>query len=218
MVVGMLAGGANAVAAPIPEGPEAGSVPSFIGSPAQPSPVAAPPVREHPFMAANGRSNLHNDAYQTDTYTWSGPLGTNMERLSTFMGSECASITFDQQGRLVVICVGLDGPRLVMFDPQTIEPITAFPLPPRVPNTGSTNPFTDFSGGGYFYLDNNDRAVIPTTTRHIWVIAESSGQTGPEFALERDYDVSGVVPSETGSSRRSRIGPAGSGSYRAAES
>ncbi len=62
-----------------------------------------------------------------------------------------------------------------------------FPLPPRIPSGG--NPFTDFSGGGYFYLDNQDRAVIPTTTGHIWVVGES----GSGFSLERDYDVSGAV-------------------------
>ena len=37
-------------------------------------------------MAANGRSNIHDDAYQTDTYTGPGPLGRNMQRASTFQG------------------------------------------------------------------------------------------------------------------------------------
>src|SRR5205823_5355459 len=56
------------------------------------------------------------------------------------------------------------------------------------PSGGS--PFTDFSGGGYFYLDNQDRAVVPTTTGHIWVVGES----GNGFALERDYDITSAVP------------------------
>ena len=60
---------------------------------------------------------------------------------------------------------------------------TAFPLPPRIPSPGSGgNPFTDFSGGGYFYLDNQDRAVIPTTTRHIWVIGETADATGARLS------------------------------------
>src|SRR5919197_2643973 len=95
---------------PIPEGPEASSVPSFIGSVAKPKSVAAASVPTHPFMAANGRSNIHDDAYMTDTYVGSGPLGRNMERLSTFQGAECASVTFDRTGRIVSICVGLEGP------------------------------------------------------------------------------------------------------------
>jgi hypothetical protein len=184
---------ASEPAQPIPEGPEASTPPSFIGTKASPKQVSAPAVPAHPFMAANGRSNIHDDAYMTDTYTTSGPLGSNMERRSTFLASECASIVFDRAGRIVSICVGVDGPRLVMLDPNTLDLIAAMPLPPRVVNTGSGNPFTDFSGGGYFYLDNQDRAVIPTTTRHIWVVGEASGPSGPGFTLLRDYDVSGAV-------------------------
>jgi hypothetical protein len=193
-----LATGQAALAEPIPEGPEANSVPSFIGSPATPNPISMPEPPEHPFMAANGFSNIHNDAYQTDTYAWSGPLGNNMDRLSMFMGGECATATFDQAGRIVTICVGGQGPNLAMFDPQTLDLLTAFPLPPRVPNSGSGNPFTDFSGGGYFYLDQNDRAVVPTTTRHIWVISETAGPTGPGFTLDQDYDVSATVAAGDG--------------------
>ena len=150
-------------------------------------------------MAANGRSNLHNDAYQTDTYTWAGPRGSNMEKLSTFMGGECATATFDRAERLVTVCVGLQGPLLAMFDPQTLDLLTTFPLPPRIPSpSGGGNPFTDFSGGGYFYLDNRDRVVIPTTTRHIWVIGQAVNEAGPLFQLEADYDVSAVVPAGDG--------------------
>src|SRR5436853_70888 len=59
---------------------------------------------------------------------------------------------------------------------------------PRSPSGGS--PCSDFSGGGYFDLDTPDRAVVPTTTGHIWVVGES----GNGFALERDYDVTAAVP------------------------
>jgi hypothetical protein len=181
-------------AQPIPEGPEAGSVPAFIGAPAKPKSVQAPSVPSHPFMAANGRSNLHDDGYQTDTYTWSGPLGRNMQRTSTFYANECASVTFDQSGRIVAVCVGLDHPRLVLLDPKTLDLLAAFELPPRLVSTSGGNPFTDFSGGGYFYLDNADRAVISTTTRHIWVVGETNGPLGPGFELVHDYDVSAAVP------------------------
>ena len=191
----LLAASARAGVAPvpIPEGPESGSVPSFIGAPWKPKPVSAPSVPTHPFMAANGRSNLHDDAYMTDTYTGSGPLGKAMDRLSTFQGAECASLTFDQAGRIVGICVGPEGPRLVMFDARTLELLTEMPLPPRS-GSGSGNPLTDFSGGGYFYLDNLDRAVVPTNTRHIWVVGETAGPLGPGFSLAHDYDVSSAVP------------------------
>jgi hypothetical protein len=145
-------------------------------------------------MAPNGRSNLHDDAYQTNTYTWSGPLGSAMQTLSTFQSADCASLTVDSAGRLVTICVGLEGPRLAMFDPRTLELLAVMNLPPRKPGTG--NPFTDFSGGGYFYLDQNDHAVLPTTTNEIWVVGETAGLTGPEFTLLHQYDVSASLSLE----------------------
>jgi hypothetical protein len=176
---------------PIPEGPEANSVPTFVGAPASPKSINVQQPPRHPFMAPNGRSNIHNDAYQTDAYAVSGPLGNTMSRLSTFQSAECASVTFDSADRIVSICVGVEGPRLAMFDPRTLELLAELPLPPRSP---STSPFNDFSGGGYFYLDHLDRAVLPTNTRHIWVVGETSGALGQGFALERDYDVSGSLP------------------------
>src|SRR5207249_3218747 len=67
------------------------------------------------------------------------------------------------------------------------------PLPPR--NLSTSNPFTEFSGGGYFYLDQRDRAVIPTTNDQIWVVGETSSPAGPAFSLERTYDVSAFMSS-----------------------
>jgi hypothetical protein len=193
MAVAVLLGAAapvsTAPAIPIPQDPTDSEEP-FIGSPAKPRPVSGQRPPRHPFMAPNGRSNLHDDAYQTDSYTWSGPLGNDTKVNSTFQVSECASLTFDSAGRIVAVCVGLEGPRLAMFDPRTLELLTLFPLPPRMPG-GGPNPFTDFSGGGYFYLDHRDRAVVPTTNRQIWVVAETSG---PGFTLERTYDT--AVPQD----------------------
>ena len=185
------AGHAGVPAQPIPESPEGDPPPAFIGAPATPRPIAATLPPRHPFMAPNGRSNIHSDAYMSDVYAGPGPLGRDMSRLSTFMAAECATVTFDRRDRIVSICVGLEGPRLVMLDPRTLELLAELPLPPRSP--GTSNPFTDFSGGGYFYLDERDRAVIPTTNRHIWVVGQTDGPLGPGFALERDYDLSGVT-------------------------
>ena len=172
---------------PIPEGPAAGSLPVFSGHPAAQHPVAVPDPPRHPFMAPNGRSNLHVDGYQSDVHQGPGPLGKGMERRSTFLEGVCASVTFDSRGRIETVCVGVEGPKLLLLDPRTLETLAAMPLPPRQPGGG--NLFTDFAGGGYFYLDNRDRAVIPTTLRHVYVVR----QTGSGFAIERDYDLSTVV-------------------------
>ena len=189
----MLLGAPSALAGhqPIVEGPEAGQLPAFVGSAATPDPVFATEPPRHPFMAPNGLSNLHVDAWQTDRNSWFGPLGSNMSRTSTFQVADCASHTFDSRGRLITSCVGLEGPRLMMFEPDTLHELARLQLPPRQPQAGGNpNPFTNFSGGGYFYLDERDRSVIPTTTRHIWIVAQTEA---PGFRLERDFDLTGTL-------------------------
>jgi hypothetical protein len=176
---------------PIPGNPLANS-PEFIGAPATPDRVRQRwrPV-QNPFMAPDPNNNLHNDAYMTDTYRRRGPLGRGTTTASTLFARECGSVTFDSQGRIVTVCVGLDRPVLALLDPRTLQTLAAYDLPPRDPAQGG-NPFTGFAGGGYFYLDHRDRAVVPTTTRHIFVL-EHNGGTG--FSLVRDHDLSATVGS-----------------------
>jgi hypothetical protein len=179
--------GAAYAANPIPAGPN--SLPAFVGKAATPNPVFAPDPPRHPHMAPNGRSNIHDDAYMTDTYQGAGPLGNGIARNSTFLSHECASLTFDSKNRIVAICVGLEAPILEMFDPKTLDSMASMVLPPR--QGVSTGVFTDFSGGGYFYLDDKDRVIAPTNTRHLYVIGETDG---PGFELQQDYDLTSAVP------------------------
>ena len=178
-------------ATPIPDGGSAG--PAFVGTSGRGRHVRARRVPRHPFMAANGRSNIHDDAYMTDTYRIRGPIGLNMQRTSTYFppGAVCGSVTFDRFGRIVSICVSTLRPTLRLFDPSTLALLASMDLPPRPP---SPNPFQDFSGGGYFYLDDQDRAVVATSTHHILVIAEQGTADDPTFAIVHDYDATGVVP------------------------
>jgi hypothetical protein len=179
---------------PIPESDT--SAQAFFGAPAAQNPIfGIAEAPRHPFMAPNERSNLHTDAWQTDTNRTPGPLGREMKRVSASHISDCASVTFDSKGRIVVVCVGLQGPGgggagLNLIDPQTLNTLAKYDLPPRQPG-GGTNVLTDFAGGGYFILDNQDRAVVPTTTRHLFVIGETPA---PGFALQHDYDLTSVVP------------------------
>jgi hypothetical protein len=137
----------------IPETPDSDPPTTFTGEPWTPRPVFAPPAPRHPFMAPNQRSNIHSDAFQTDTNAWSGPLGIETETLSHYEppGGVCGSITFNSQDQIVTTCIQLRAVRLKLFDPRTLEELASIELPPRSP---STNPFQDFAGGGYFYLDN----------------------------------------------------------------
>jgi hypothetical protein len=177
-------------AVPIPSTPAS---PTFTGAPATPHPIRGiPPTPHNGFMAPNGASEIHNDAWQTDAYTWAGPLGRSPVVSSTLINHDCGSITVDAQGRLVSVCVGLAGPELYRFDPHTLATLATFALPPRqsLPSD-PTSVFQDFTGGGYFYLDARDRVVTSTTTRHILVIAD----TGTGFTQVADHDLSGVLTS-----------------------
>jgi hypothetical protein len=146
-------------------------------------------------MAANGLSNIHNDTWMSDAYTWAGPLGRSPRTFSTLINRDCGSITFDRRGRLVSVCINLQGPQLYMLDPRTLATLATFSLPGR-DLTGlltDRNLFQDFTGGGYFFLDNHDNVWAATTTRHVLEIGENSG--APGFHQIADYDVSTALRS-----------------------
>jgi hypothetical protein len=177
-----------AAGVPIPQDPGSSSVVPYVGAPADARPIdGARFAPRHPYMAPNGRSNLHDDAYQSDAGPTPGPLGRDPEVVSTLFGQECGSLTLDRLGRLVTVCVGIAQVTLRMLDPETLDVLAEYALPPRKP---STTPFSSFGGGGYFYLDNRDRVVVPTSLGTIDVIRTTGGTASPAFELERRYDVS----------------------------
>lgn len=175
---------------PIPEDPGSETVVPYFGSPSRATPLPGRFAPRHPYMAANGRSNLHDDAYQSDAGPVPGPLGRSPEVVSTLFSQECASVTFDRRGRLLTVCVGLETVDLRMLDPETLDVLAEYPLPPRRP---STEPFTSFGGGGYFYLDHRDRVVVPTSAGTIQVVATTGTADAPAFTLRQEYDVSDEV-------------------------
>lgn len=190
-----LALAAPAAGVPIPPGPYDGSVPSFEGAAAEPRPVDGRPLPQNPHLAANGSSSMHNDAYASDAYPGGGPLGRDLQVSSATYGiEECATMAFDRRGRIVALCGGGEGSRLMMLDPDSLDVLAAHPLPPRRPST-ETTPLEDLCGGAYFYLDDRDRAIVETTDAHVWVLAESETPAGtPTFDLRRTYDLGAAVP------------------------
>ena len=66
---------------------------------------------------------------------------------------------------------------------------------PDAPNPPGTLPFQNFTGGGYFFLDNKDRIWSATKTSHLFVLAERND--GHSLVKVADYDLSKVLkPSE----------------------
>lgn len=177
-------------AQPIPTtGPEP-TLPAFVGAPARAKPFSSEPAWASDFMAPNPLNSVHNDPWQTDTYTqYGGPLGRSPKTLSTYFGRTCISLTFDSKGRLIGTCTHpIDGPGLYRFDPVTLDILAFRQLPFASPPPG-TDPALNSTGGVYFFLDNRDRAVVATADRKIKVFK----QTKRRFKLVKTLDPSGCL-------------------------
>ncbi|MDZ5619796.1 hypothetical protein SFC88_03105 [Nocardioides sp. HM23] len=148
---------------PIPSLPTDLLVPRFIGAEAPSRPLPAPPVPQHPYLSPNGTSSMHNDAYSTDAYDVSGPVGRNLRVRSRSYGiRECATIAFDSRDRLVGLCGGLEGFTMMVIDPVTLNVVDELRISARDLASGA-NPLTDICGGTYFFLDPHDHAFATTT-------------------------------------------------------
>jgi hypothetical protein len=183
--------GAPGAATPIADGGTPTSLPAYVGAPATPHLLRAKKPPTNPFMARRGVSNVHDDSWMSDAYWVPGPLGRNPATLSSALGQRiCVTITFDRKGRLVATCSNLSGAHLYMLDPTTLDVLAEMDLP-FVPPPPGQDPFTNSAGGAYFYLDNQDRAVVGTATGHLWIVGETKGTPG--FVLEQDVDVSAAL-------------------------
>lgn len=171
---------------------------SFDGSPATAQRVESTLPPRHPFMASNGNSNIHGDAWQSDSYATPGPLGKSMRVRSNLQIAECAGVTFDSRNRLVTICVGITGPKIVMMNADSLNDLATYTLPGRQLGGGDLfSIFSDFSGGGYFYLDSQDRVVTPTNDHHIQVIGlRDSKYPILGFKRDADYDLTGAMSAD----------------------
>jgi hypothetical protein len=178
-----------------PNGPSL--VPNFEGQEAQPNPVDAPKIPRHPYMARNGYSQVHDDGYASDTYTWGGPLGRQPTVNSQFSGGIgiCGiTIALDRLGRPLTNCISPpDRQQLTLMDPVTLEKLATYDLPPRIIPPG-VNPFVA-GGGAYFYVDNKDRVVV-SVGRHIQMIALRGRASSPHFELVRDFDLTSVIAAD----------------------
>ncbi len=166
------------------------TLPVFIGKAAKSDPVpGVPPAWQSPFMATNPRNSVHNDSWQSDNYTQlSGPLGHRLKTLSTGIGRDCITLSFNRQGQLISSCSDLThGAALYLLNPRTLATL-AFMQLPYVPPAKGTDPATNTTGGAYFYLDNHGRVVIGASNRHILVVALEHVGGKPEFKQVADYD------------------------------
>lgn len=162
------------------------------------NPIDHLPVPRHPFLAPNGRSNMHNDAYMSDTYEVSGPLGIDPDvlfrRYADSGANLCVTITFDSQGRILTTNAQMSGFRIMLVDPGTLDVLASYELPARDP-ADPLFPYNDTSGAAYFALDHLDRVLLSDAQNFLHVIRYSD-ESG-EFEVIKKYDLNDyVVPME----------------------
>lgn len=168
----------------IPEDARPVRLPEFVGSSVKAQPFPAPAVPANPYLSSGQWSNLSNDALRSNTTTGPGPLGNQMTAISR-LAMQCTSATFIK-GTMVGVCYGISGAFLQILDPTTLRRGTLFALPSRDPFTTKPDDFRpEQIGGGAYYVDSQDRIVMPTATGQIWVISLE----GKTFSVERRYDL-----------------------------
>jgi hypothetical protein len=157
------------------------------------SPVAAPQPPQNPWLAPNPNSNIHNDTWMTDAYRRAGPIGhSSVTSSNTLPASICGSLAFDRRGRIVSVCPSTIAPPVLrLIDPRTLALLAVYPLPAGLPAPPGTPAYQNFTGGGYFFLDQRDRVWSATKSNHLFVIAE--GRDGRSFAKVADYDLTAAV-------------------------
>lgn len=174
------------------------ALPRHEGGPVAPKPLAVSTEPEHPFMAGNGMSCMHANTFTTNTHPGPGPLGRDLDvqsRSMGFLGGECPTINFDRKGRIVTVCVRDRRPSLLLLDPTDLKVLASYALPRRrTPLLRLRKMMEDTSGGAYFYLDQQDRAVVGTADGAIEVIGQATNENGePEFVVQRRIDLRRVL-------------------------
>ncbi len=171
-------------AVPIPDDPRGALLQPFLGGPSTERPLHRAPVPQHPYMAANDDSIIHNDAWQTDAYDRAGPVGPDLVVSSTSsLIRDCSSLSFLPDGTLLTVCIGVGRPEVKALDPDTLAEIASYQLPKRDPGL---LPDTSNFSGGYFYLDHLGRLVVSNAENHLlWLRLD-----GDQLVVDRDVDLS----------------------------
>jgi len=179
---------------PIPNQQDALPMPMFIGNAAVEKPIDSASVPQNPWMSPNPGSNAHNDSYMSDTYLLPGPLGKSPQVRSAWLATLQGDprfyppadpvaipviITVDRAGNLVAGVVkfrsaeGVGYVQLTLIDPVSLATLAKFDLPAEPRGASGFRP-----AGAYFYLDAQDRVVVGTAHRELWLVSHSRDASG----------------------------------------
>lgn len=175
---------------PIPNPNQPEGIVLFEGHRAEAQPISTFAIPDHPFMQVNDSSNMHHDLYMSDTYTRSGPMGGDLVVTSLALEKTCPTMTFDARGRMLASCLSFTDAALYLFDAETLAVIASLEVPYRPISLAEG---IDFPAGSYFYLDQEERIIIPVIENVIWQVVITDED---QFEVETRYDLAAQLPAD----------------------
>jgi hypothetical protein len=162
-----------------------------------PKAINTPPIYQNPYMQTNGFSNIHLNAYMTDTGSVKGPATNSKPTLQQTLldppGIGATMAFTAGLGQLVTIRIGSaelasGAPTILLIDPTTLKVLANHRLPQRQPNTSGKISFA----GGYFYLDQANNVICVTSEQNIEVYSTDFNKV----ALGATYGIGGAIATD----------------------
>jgi hypothetical protein len=168
-----------------------------------PQPVAGT-FSGNPNLAAAANGTMHGDGGQSDTHPAAGPFGPDLDLRSRRSGNgmprQCSTFLHRSDGKLVMMCGGLAGFRMVLLDPDNLQALAYYDLPIRPSSFQALVKrdmgimMSDSSGGAYMFLDNRDRLVFANSRQVVQRLEARQSGGGWQWAVEREWDLKPYVP------------------------
>jgi hypothetical protein len=188
----------------IPQGWGHKHVKLFKGSRAYPKPINVPVNACNPFLVNSNSQTMHADCYASGVHKFGGPLGINPRVISYAhgnFGGECACVTFDSRGNIVAVFGSLKEFALLLISPGDLKVLASISLPGRKSSRtlNIRKIVNDTSGGAYFFLDNEDRAVLIDGDQVFKIIAQIWKGNNVHFEIVKKYSLLDILLKHTGS-------------------
>ena len=161
-------------------------------------------VPPYPGLSNAGSATIHSDAWQSDVHVSTGPLGANLEvrsrRSGNWLRRQCSTILFRSDGKVVAMCGGLTGFRIVLIDPETLNMLASYDLPSRPSSFQAAVKldmgimFADSSGGAYLFLDDRDRVVFADSKYRVQRLGTREVNGRLRFVVEQSWELKPHVP------------------------
>lgn len=156
--------------------------------------ILAPLIYQNPFMAKNNFSEIHNNSFQTDTFSVRGPGRTKHAYVKSSIinppSGIGATIAFNKQNQIITYRTTANVSQqtiennLLLIDSTTLTVIAQTELPSRAISSDKVS-----FAGAYFYLDHLDRPVCTTSNQEIRIYAIENDN----FKLVESFDLSATI-------------------------